>query len=222
MSVAEVDQLTGGEFEFTDETRQVIVNCSLLGRFVQHISPFDPRGKPTIRQHKDLKEWEYYQKRINLLTQALPRGWFVAGILLKDFLPAELKEKIEDPRRVDHGLQHFHRLGQNFTTSSIYTPEVVCLPQNDQLDYAVAGFSADVTHDLMQIDTGIKDGHDHAAAVLATGIMLLAQAAGVGLTDRQIALTRLAVYHHSHPERFDQNNLEIPLTGEIMAKHPEF
>ena len=25
MSVAEVDQLTGGEFEFTDETRQVIV-----------------------------------------------------------------------------------------------------------------------------------------------------------------------------------------------------
>lgn len=222
MSIPETNMLTGGEFKFTNELRQRIINYSLLGRFVQHISPLNLQGKLSIREDKDPKEWENYQERINLLTQALPTGWFVAGILLKNFLHLDLKNKIEDPQQVAHGLQHFHHLVQNFITSSIYTPEVVCLASNNQLDYAVAGFSTIVTHDLPQIDTGIKDGHDHAGAVWATGSMLLAQAVGVNITDRQIALTRLAVYHHSQPERFNQMNLEIPSNREIMAEHPEF
>jgi len=120
-------------------------------------------------------------------------------------VPEPFQKKLGDPRNPDHNRQHLAHVGNNAIIGSAYDLFLASMGSADSDDAAKALMFGSFTHDHLQIDRQLKDGHDYLGGLFSAGLMRLAKLRGLPFTQRQESLAYYSVYWHSYPEKMTES-----------------
>jgi len=168
---------------------------------------------------KDGKLAGRFINRFEFVDQHIPIAWHYAAIAAEEIVPERFKAKLADPGNTDHNRQHLAHVGNNTIIGAAYDLYLPAFNRNDAIDSArVLKFEA-FTHDHLQIDRRLKDGHDYLGGLFSKGLMRLARLKyGLPYTERQENLAFFAGFWHSYPEKMIN---ELPPAKKLLDTYGE-
>jgi len=146
-----------------------------------------------------------FERQFNFIDQLIPVAWHHAALAAENLVPEWFQAKLTDPQNSDHNRQHLAHVGNNVIVGSAYDLSLSSFSGQDLVDStSVLMFDA-FTHDHLQIDKHIKDGHDYLGGLFVAGLMRLARLKwNLPYTERQESLAFFSVYWHSYPEKMTE------------------
>ncbi len=157
-----------------------------------------------------------FQAQFTYTDQHIPIAWHYAALAAEDLVPEWFQAKLADPSNSDHNRQHLGHVGNNVIIGSTYSLRLQGFNDETLRDAAMVLMSGSFTHDHLQIDKRIKDGHDYLGGLFTAGLMRLARLKwGLPFTERQEKLAAFSVYWHSYPEKM-KNGLQLPAAKNLL------
>lgn len=181
------------------EIARLVVARTFLGELEECVTDQYYRH-PLSGNNKEANE--IFSRKFSFIDQLVPVAWHYAAKMAEDFIPADFKAKLADPANADHNRQHLGHVGNNVIVGASYDLELPGFTPTEAKDAAMALMAAAFIHDHLQIDAGIKPGHDHIGGLFIKGLMRFARLKHrLPFNERQENLAFYSVYWHSYPEK---------------------
>lgn len=160
-----------------------------------------------------------FERQFKFVDQLIPVAWHNAALAAENLVPERFQAKLADPQNSGHNRQHLAHVGNNAIVGSAYDLSLPSFSEEDLAHSANVLMFDSFTHDHLQIDRHIKEGHDYLGGLFAAGLMRLAGLKwGLPFTERQESLAFYSVYWHSYPEKMAKS---VPSAGELFATYGE-